>query len=295
MTQLRVGTRGSELALWQTRWVCDRLRELHPDLQIEEIIIKTHGDTAKDQLFSADWPVGGFVKALEDALTEGSVDFAVHSYKDLQTAVTAGLIIAAVPQRVAVHDVLLTRTDFDLSNVPAGFKIATSSPRRSAQLKRLGPVEIVPIRGNLPTRVAKLERENLDGVVLAAAGLARLGIKHPYTTDLPVDRFVPSPAQGALAIQAKAESEAAKIVGAIDHPLSHRAVNAERSFLAAINAGCHTPVGALAQIEDSGVSLHAQLFSDDGSKCVEGTESGDDPAEIGRRMADKLLAELDRV
>ncbi len=292
MTRLRAGTRGSELALWQTRWVCDRLREQHPTLEIEEVIIKTHGDTAKEQLFSADWPVGGFVKAIEDALVEGRVDFAVHSYKDLQTAVTAGLIVAAVPERVAVHDVLLTRTEFDLSNVPAGFKIATSSPRRTAQLRRLGPVVIVPIRGNLPTRVAKLERENLDGVVLAAAGLTRLGIKHPHMTDLPTDRFVPSPAQGALAIQAKEGSVAAELITAIDHAPSHPAVDAERSFLTTISAGCHTPVGALARVEESKISLHAQLFSDDGNRCVEGTEVGDDPAAIGQRLAERLIEEL---
>ncbi|MHC4696747.1 MAG: hydroxymethylbilane synthase [Planctomycetota bacterium] len=292
MTRLRVGTRGSELALWQTRWVCDRLREQHPTIEIEEVIIKTHGDTAKEQLFSADWPVGGFVKAIEDALVEGRVDFAIHSYKDLQTAVTAGLIVAAVPKRVAVHDVLLTRTEFDLSKVPAGFKIATSSPRRTAQLRRLGPVVIVPIRGNLPTRVAKLERENLDGVVLAAAGLTRLGIKHPHMTDLPTDRFVPSPAQGALAVQAKAESVAAELIAAIDHAPSHRAVDAERSFLTTISAGCHTPVGALARVEESKISLHAQLFSDDGSRCVEGTEVGDDPAAVGQRLAERLIEKL---
>ncbi|UCE59270.1 MAG: hydroxymethylbilane synthase [Phycisphaerales bacterium] len=295
MTQLRVGTRGSDLALWQTRWVCDRLREAHPGLQIDETIIKTHGDTAKDQLFSADWPVGGFVKALEDALIEERVDFAVHSYKDLQTAVTAGLIVAAVPKRVAVQDVLLTRSRFDLDNVPANFKIATSSPRRSAQLRRLGVIEIVPIRGNLPTRVAKLQRENLDGVVLAAAGLTRLGIEHPYVTDLPTDRFVPSPAQGALAIQTRANTEAAEVVAAINHEESRRRVEAERSFLATIEAGCHVPVGALAEVDGPNVSLHAQLFSEDGVHLVEGVETGPDPVEIGRKLAERLKSELEEV
>ena len=292
MTRLRVGTRGSELALWQTRWVCDKLRERHPALQIEEVIIKTHGDTAKDQLFSADWPVGGFVKAIEDALINGRVDFAVHSYKDLPTAVTGGLIVAAVPERAAVHDVLLTRTEFDLSNVPVGFTIATSSARRTAQLRRLGPVEIVPIRGNLPTRVAKLERENLDAVVLAAAGLTRLGIRHPHMTDLPTDRFVPSPAQGALAVQAQGGTVAARLATAIDHPPSRRAVDAERSFLTAINAGCHTPVGALAAVDDSMITLRAQLFSDDGSRWAEDVEVGDDPAVIGQQLAERLMTQL---
>jgi len=292
MTQLVVGTRGSDLALWQTRWVCDRLREHHPGLEIEEVIIKTHGDTATEQLFDADWPVGGFVMALEQALVSKRIDFAVHSYKDLQTAVTPGLSIAAVPRREVCHDVLFTRREFDLENVPDGFRVGTSSPRRSAQFKRLGPVEIVPIRGNVPTRVAKIERENLDGVVLAAAGVKRLGIEHPYVTDLPTDRFVPSPAQGALAIQTREGDVAAEIVSSLDDELSHRAVKAERSFLATINAGCHVPVGALASVDGSNVSLHAQLFSDDGTRCVEGTETGDDPAAIGRMLGENLVKRL---
>ncbi|MFQ5589700.1 MAG: hydroxymethylbilane synthase [Phycisphaerae bacterium] len=292
MTKLRVGTRGSDLALWQTRWTCDRLRERHPGLEIEEIVIKTHGDTAKEQLFSADWPVGGFVKAIEQALLDGRVDFAVHSYKDLPTAVTSGLVVAAVPRRAVVHDVLLTRNGFNLSRVPAGFRIATSSPRRAAQLRRLGPIVVVPIRGNLPTRVSKLTSENLDGIVLAAAGLIRLGIRHPHMTDLPVERFVPSPAQGALAIQARVAGEAGKLVAAIDHAPSRLAVDAERSFLQRINAGCHTPVGALAETDGRSVSLHGQLFTDDGARCAEGTEIGDDPSSVGRRLAECLMARL---
>lgn len=292
MTRLRVGTRGSDLALWQTRWVCDLLRKAHPALEIDETIIKTHGDTATDETFGGDWPVGAFVSALEQALLGKRIDFAVHSHKDLQTADTPGLVVAAIPRREAVHDVLLTRKPVELDNLPAGFKIATSSPRRSAQFRRAGPVEIVPIRGNVPTRVAKLEREKLDGVVLAAAGLKRLGIKHPHVIDLPTDRFVPSPAQGALAIQACAGSAAEQLLKAIEDGDSRRAVEAERSFLATINAGCHTPVGALAGIDGSGVSLHAQLFSDDGGRCAEGRETGDDPTDVGRRLAGRLMQQL---
>jgi hydroxymethylbilane synthase len=293
MTHLRVGTRGSDLALWQTRWVCDRLRECHPGLQIEEIIIKTHGDTATEQLFDADWPVGGFVMALEQALVNKQVDFAVHSYKDLQTAVTPGLAIAAVPVREAVHDVLFTRGEFDLGDVPNGFRLGTSSPRRSAQFRQLGTIEVVPIRGNVATRVAKLERENLDGVVLAAAGVKRLGIEHPFVTDLPTDRFVPSPAQGALAIQTREDDATAEIISSLDDETSHRAITAERSFLAAINAGCHVPVGALAAVDDPNVSLHAQLFSDDGARCVEDTNSGDDPQQVGQQLGEHLIKRLE--
>ena len=216
MTRLRVGTRGSDLALWQTNWVCDELRKAHPLLEIEQIIIKTHGDVASEQqtgwntgptkldsttpgptTFGArtfgpttsggDWPVGEFVSALEQALIQERIDFAVHSFKDLQTEVTTGLVVAAVPAREVVHDVLLTREAVDLNDLPPGFRVGTGSPRRSAQFRRFAKVEIVPIRGNVQTRIDKIERAGLDGVVLAAAGLRRLGITHPHMTDLPTD------------------------------------------------------------------------------------------------------------
>ena len=281
MTHLRVGTRGSELALWQTRWVCAELRKVQPSLQFEEIIISTHGDTVTDRPFGGDWPVGAFVQALEQALLEDRVDFAVHSFKDLQTAETAGLVIAAVPSRQVVHDVLLTREPVDLDHLPAGFKVGTGSPRRSAQIRRLGDVEVVPIRGNVPTRVAKLQREDLDGVIMAAAGLQRLGIQHEPSIDLPTDRFVPAPAQGALAVQGRDGSKAVEIIRSLDDVASHRAVVAERMFLHGINAGCHTPAGALALLNNDVISLHAQLFTDDGERMVEGTETGTDAEAVG--------------
>ncbi len=293
MTQLRVGTRGSELALWQTRWLCAELRKVHPSLQIEEIIIKTHGDNVTDRPFGGDWPVGAFVQALEQALLEERVDFAVHSFKDLQTAPTAGLVIAAVPPRQVVHDVLLTREVMDLDNLPAGFKVGTSSPRRSAQIRRLGDVEVVPIRGNVPTRVAKLERENLGGVIMAAAGLRRLSIEHEPSIDLPTDRFVPAPAQGALAVQTREGCEAVEIIRSLDDAPSHRAVVAERMFLHGINAGCHTPAGALATLDGDAISLYAQLFTDDGEHMVEGTETGTDPEAVGLAIAKRLKQELE--
>jgi hydroxymethylbilane synthase len=292
MTRLRVGTRGSELALWQTRWVCRELSEIHLSLQIEEVIIKTHGDKVTDRPFGGDWPAGGFVRAIEQALIGKHIDFAVHSHKDLQTAPTAGLVVAAVPRREAVHDVLLTREPVDLDNLRAGFRVGTSSPRRSAQIRRLGDVEVVPIRGNVPTRVAKLERENLDGVVLAAAGLERLGIRHEPRIELPTDRFVPAPGQGALAVQVRDDGEEAEIIRPLDHLSSRLAVEAERSFLRGINAGCHTPVGGLATVEGASVSLRAQLFSDDGRRVVDGVEVGEDATAVGLALSRRLLAEL---
>ncbi len=290
--RLRVGTRGSELALWQTNWVCERLRAALPSLQIEQIIIKTQGDIALNDRFGQDWPVGAFVSALERALMDERIDFAVHSFKDLQTAVTTGLTVAAVPTREAAHDVLLSRSPVDLDRLPAGFRVGTGSPRRSAQFRRLGQVEIVPIRGNVRTRIDKIEREGLDGVVLAAAGLKRLGITYPNMTDLPTERFVPSPAQGALAIQTRDGCESAEVVRAIDDADSHTIVKAERAFLKRVNAGCHVPIGALASITGSTVTLRGQLFDDSGERMVEGTDSGDDPVVVGERLADDLIERL---
>ncbi len=291
MTRLRLGTRGSDLAVTQSRWLCDRLREAHPGLEIEEIIIKTHGDIAATEAFNKDWPVGSFVSALENALLNEDVDFAVHSFKDMQTAETPGLRVAAIPGREDVHDVLITREAVaDVRALPEGMRVGTSSPRRSAQMKVLSPtVEIVPIRGNVPTRVAKIETEGLDGVILAAAGMKRLGITTAHSTLLPLDVFVPSPAQGALAVQTRVGTEAETLVSVLDDAVVRQGVYAEREFLSAIGAGCHTPAGALAKVDDGTILLHAQLFSDDGVRMVECHKSGSDPIALGQECADELL------
>jgi hydroxymethylbilane synthase len=290
--KLRAGTRGSDLALWQTNWVCDRLRAAHLSLEIEQVIIKTHGDVVPDKNFGRDWPTGAFVHALEEALLENRIDFAVHSFKDLQTADTQGLVIAATPPREVVNDVLLTRTAERIEDLPGGARIGTNSPRRAAQLLEIGSFEIVPIRGNVPTRVAKIEREHLDGVILAAAGLKRLGVQHPLMIPLSPEWFVPAPAQGALAVQTRAEDPARAIVAVLEDPATRKTVAAERMILRRINAGCHTPVGALATLRADTISLHAKLFTDDYARKAEGMESGTDPEAIGIALADRLLAEL---
>jgi hydroxymethylbilane synthase len=292
VTRLRVGTRGSDLARYQTGWVCQRLQAAHADLEIEQIIIQTHGDVVTDANFGRDWPVGAFVSALENALLEGRVDFAVHSYKDLQTAETEGLTIAATPPREVVHDVLLTNGAKRLEDLPPGARIGTNSPRRAAQMLEFGAFEIVPIRGNVPTRVAKIERENLAGVLLAAAGLKRLGIDHPHRIDLPVERFVPAPAQGALAVQTRTGDAAEEVCAVLNDDATRRAVISERMILQRINAGCHTPVGALAAVDGERIRLHAKLFTDDYARKADGVLEGTDPADVGVSLADQLRAEL---
>jgi hydroxymethylbilane synthase len=292
MTTLRVGTRGSQLALTQTRWVCGKVREAEPSVTTEEIIIKTHGDLARDRPFDESWPVGSFVTALESALVAGEIDVAVHSYKDLPSLSPDGLVIAAVPVREVVHDVLVTREPIGLDDLPAGYRVGTSSPRRTALLRRLTDVEVLPLRGNVPTRLDKLNRGDYDGIVCAAAGLARLGLKPAHVIVLPPDRFVPAPAQGALAIQTRADDGAAAAVAGLEHAGTRRAVDAERAYLTRIEAGCQTPLGALAGLEADTIELRGQLFTDDGGQMVEGVETGDDPVAVGRTLADRLLADL---
>jgi hydroxymethylbilane synthase len=292
MTTLRVGTRGSDLARTQSGWVCDRLREANPGLTLDMKVISTHGDTATDVPFDAQWPVGSFVNAIEAALLAEEIDVAIHSYKDLPSVSPPGLVIAAVPVREVVHDVLVVGAPVELDDLPAGFRIGTSSPRRIAQFRRFGPVEIVPVRGNVPTRVGRVADGTADGVVLAAAGLRRLGLEPPHMIDLPTDRFLPPPAQGALAVQTRAGDVAEPFVAAIEDADARRAVAAERQFLIRVEAGCQTPLGALATVSGAAVELRAQLFSDDGAHVVEGAESGDDPVQVGDRLAVRLLAAL---
>jgi hydroxymethylbilane synthase len=227
-------------------------------------------------------------------LLDGHIDFAVHSYKDLPTAETPGLMIAAVPTREAPHDVLVTREPVDLSNLPRGMRLGTSSPRRAAQFRRLADVQIVPIRGNVPTRVAKVENGEVDGVILAAAGIKRLGLHPPHLIDLPLDRFVPAPAQGALAVEVREGESTATLLLAIEHSPSRSAVEAERSFLRHLHAGCHTPVGTLARLCGNTITLRGQLFSDNGLRMVEGVETGHDPDALGERLANRLRDLLDR-
>jgi hydroxymethylbilane synthase len=294
MTRLRVGTRGSRLALTQTRWVCEKLAAAQPSVATDQIIIKTHGDIERDRPFDESWPAGSFVTALESALVADQIDVAVHSYKDLPSRSPDGLTVAAVPEREAVHDVLVTREPVDLDRLAPGFRLGTGSPRRSAQFRRLAEVEILPLRGNVPTRLEKLDRGDYDGIVCAAAGLRRLGIEPAHVSVLPPQRFVPAPAQGALAVQARAGDAAAGVVGVLEHAETRRAVIAERAFLAHIEAGCQTPLGAWASLESGAITLRGQLFSEDGTDMVEGVEMGDDPVAVGERLADRLLVDLGR-
>ena len=293
MTALRLGTRASALALAQSGHVADALRELGHDVEL--VRITTYGDTSSAAITQLGG-TGVFVTALRDALLAGEVDLAVHSYKDLPTAPADGLVIAAVPPRQDARDALVARNGLTLGELPAGARIGTGSPRRTAQLRALGMGhEIVPVRGNVDTRIALVTNGDLDAVVLARAGLARLGRLDEITETLDPLQVLPAPAQGALAIECRADSELVAVLKALDDPDTRVAVDAERALLAALEAGCSAPVGAMAEVVDDddgpAVFLRGLVAALDGSDVVRLSATGPmhDPTGVGKRLAAELL------
>jgi hydroxymethylbilane synthase len=296
MTALKVGTRGSALARTQTSTVVAALAGL--GLKVEVVEIVTTGDRSTAALTQ----IGGtgvFVSALRDALLAGEIDIAVHSYKDLPTAQEPGLLIAAVPPREDPRDVLVGRDGLTLGELPPGAVIGTGSPRRAAQIRALGlGVEVVPIRGNVDTRLGKVSSGQLDAVVLARAGLARLDRLDVVTETLDPLQVLPAPAQGALAVECRAsDGELVAQLDALDHADSRAAVDAERALLAALEAGCTAPVGGLAVIADGDdgpeLFLRGSVTAADGSDAVRLSATGPvtEAAAIGRRLAADLLAD----
>ncbi len=293
MTGLRLGTRSSALALTQSGQVADALRRLGHEVEL--VHVTTRGDVSS----AAIEQIGGtgvFVTALRDALLRGEVDLAVHSYKDLPTAPADELCIAAVPPRQDARDVLVARNGLTLGELPAGSRIGTGSPRRTAQLRALGlGLEIVPVRGNVDTRLRKVAEGELDGVVLARAGLARLGRLGEVTEALDPLQVLPAPAQGALAVECRAGTPLVAQLAALDHADSRITVDAERGLLAALEAGCTAPVGAMAEVAlgDDGdeVFLRGLVAALDGTDSVRLSATGptSDAAEVGRRLAAELL------
>lgn len=290
-TKLRLGTRGSALAMAQSQTVADLVTELTGQ-PVELVEIATAGDrsTAPVQQLG----VGVFVSALRDALLAKEIDFAVHSYKDLPTAPADGLAIAAVPERADPRDALVARDGLTLAELPAGAVIGTGALRRIAQIAALGmPVTTVPIRGNVDTRLRKVADGELDAVVLARAGLARLGRAGEVTEILDPMLMLPAPAQGALAVECRsAQTDLVEALAALDHRATRAAVTAERAFLATLEAGCSAPVAALAEVtEDDEIYLRGAVISVDGRFALRLSRTGTlaDAEEIGRALAADLL------
>jgi len=272
--------------LAQTSWLLEQLRDANPGLQTQLIVIKTHGDNDQTSPLDMLWPPGGFVKEIEKALLEGQIDLAVHSLKDLPTEAVPGLLLAAIPRRAAAEDVLLTRKAVSLEALPRGFVVATSSPRRAHQLKTRCPqVETVPVRGNVPTRIRKLNAGEYDGIILAAAGLERLSIRHPHTITLGPPDFLPAPGQGALAAQTREGDGVVPLVARIDDRDTRAAVAAERAFLGACGGGCHSALGALGTVRGNELTLRGQLFEGGGVLSGEVTGLVHAPEDLGRALA----------
>ena len=290
---LRIGTRASALARTQTGLVADAL-----GVPTEIVHIVTAGDRSSAALTQ----IGGtgvFVSALRTALIAGEIDVAVHSFKDLPTAAAIGIALAAVPRREDPRDALVARDGLTLGELPPGARVGTGSPRRAAQLNALGlGIEIVGLRGNVDTRLAKVSGGELDAVVLAYAGLRRLGRAGEVTEVLDPIQVLPAPAQGALAIECRADDDGALgVLSVLDDPDTRAAVLAERALLAGLEAGCSAPVGALAEIVegDDGpeISLRGSVTAADGSDAVRLSVTGPvtDADGVGRRLAADLLAD----
>lgn len=292
MNVLKVGSRGSALALRQTQMVMDEITRLNPGIECRVEIIKTTGDRILDVPLANIGDKGLFVKEIEAALLSGEIDLAVHSAKDLPTAMPEGLEIAAYPERVCPADALVSKSG-GLMDLPAGARVGTSSLRRRAQLLAARPdLQIVDLRGNLDTRLRKLEGEDYDAVVLACAGLTRMGLASRITEALPYDICLPAVGQGALAIQCRAGDRACGIAGKLDSHLTRVCLLAERALLERLEGGCQVPIAALATEDGDRIRIDAVVAALDGRSIVRMSEFGDasEPVELGLRLADQLLA-----
>lgn len=294
MREFVVGARGSALARRQTELVLETLRQAFPELRVRIQSIRSAADRQPGRALEQLSGPGFFVKELEVALLAGEIDVAVHSMKDLPTAIPDRLTIAAITEREDPRDVLVARSGRTLDTLPAGATVGTSSPRRAAHLRALRPdLVIVPIRGNVETRIRKVETGEVDAVCLAGAGLCRLGMRARITQWLSVEVSLPAPGQGALGVEVRTEdADARRIVSASDHQPTRAAVDAERALLRRLEGGCRVPVGALARVEGNQLFLAATLAALDGSHVIRGTRSGsvDEASVVGNELAEELLA-----
>jgi hydroxymethylbilane synthase len=294
MTPLRIGTRGSALALWQANHVADRLRPLAAPRPVELLVIRTQGDTVTDRPLSAIGGEGVFTKEIQQALLDRTADVAVHSLKDLPTVPTPGLTLAAVPPRGPTGDVMVSHRVGRFDDLPHGATVATGSQRRRAQLLHRRPdLNLVDIRGNVDTRLTKLAERGLDALILAQAGLERLRREAAVTEVLDPSWMLPAVGQGALGLECRADDAATlTLLSALNDAGAAAAVRAERALLLALGGGCQVPLGALGRVEDGQLHLRAAVLSPDGQRRVADEHGGpaDAPEAVGRELAARLLA-----
>ncbi|QEG34191.1 hydroxymethylbilane synthase [Bythopirellula goksoeyrii] len=290
---IRIGTRASKLALWQAHWVADELRQLGATVEIVEIA--TQGDVQQSGPIAQLGLQGVFTKEIQAAVLRGEVDLAVHSLKDLPTETVAGLTLAAVPERASCADALVSTTGRKLKDLPPGAKIGTGSLRRQAQLRAMRPDLVIEgIRGNVGTRLSKLDSGEYDAIVLAVAGLNRLELSVRICEKLGPPQMLPAPGQGALGIECRAGDEPLlTFVGQLEHLDTRAATDAERAMLALLHAGCSAPVGAWGRIDDGKLSLDGLVASLDGSRILRASASGAaaNAQQLGKQVAEELLAQ----
>ncbi|MFU0824643.1 hydroxymethylbilane synthase [Clostridium sp.] len=296
-----VGSRGSKLALTQTNWVIEKLKEKHPEVEFEVKVIQTKGDKIKDVALDKIGGKGIFVQEIEEQLESGEIDMAVHSMKDMATSVPDNLKFSYIPEREDYRDILVLKREYKtIDDLPKGAKIGTGSKRRKYQLLRYrGDLDIVPIRGNVDTRIRKIESENLHGVVLAAAGVRRLGLINNIDYNifyLDKNIVLPAPAQGILALEIKrGREDLENILKSIEDKNAKIQAECERAFLKGVNGGCHLPIGAICTINNDKIKLEGLLGKEDGSKLVQKAIEGnvEGAEDLGFKLAEMILKEID--
>jgi hydroxymethylbilane synthase len=288
-----IGTRGSDLALWQANFVRASLQRHFPEVKFETKIISTTGDEVVDVALSKIGDKGLFTHQIEAELLDGGIDLAVHSLKDLQTALPESLIIGAVCEREVPNDAFISRSGAPLAELPQDARVATGSLRRRSQLLDFRPdLNVEEIRGNVPTRLRKFDASELDGIVLAFAGLRRLGFEDRITHLIPTELMLPAVGQGAVAVEInEANLEVAAMVAKLDHTPTRICTTAERAFLRCLEGGCQVPIGGLGRVESGELVLTGFVGSLDGTKAIRESITGaaDDPEGLGIRLAERVI------
>jgi porphobilinogen deaminase len=289
--KLIFATRPSKLARWQTNYVISTLKNIHPGLQCEEKIITTQGDKVLDKPLPEIGGKGLFTQELESELLRGAVHCAVHSLKDLPVENPAGLTVGCVPQRAEVRDALISAHGYSSATLPVGASIGTSSLRRAAQILSLRPdVRTESLRGNVDTRLRKALDGQYDAIILAGAGLTRLGLENHVTEWLSLDGMLPAPGQGALAVQCRMDDHSTlELLAALEDASTRKAVTAERAFLSGLGGGCSVPVAAYATVTGDQINLAGLVISEDGQRAVRVTGQGSDALALGKQLADEAI------